>query len=109
MKNILTLILCVLILFLVGCGSAEPSNPEEIQTKGFILGNTNEAGNRDVENYFYYVQDSRTRLCFVTGRLSAEAGVLSHVPCTPEVMTLIQNPNAPTGSIAGATLQGATR
>lgn len=82
-------------LTLASCG-VPSSDPEDIQTTGFILGNTNSADGSAVEKYFYYIQDTRTGLCYVTGRLSGQTGVLSNVPCTPEVLTLVQNANAAT-------------
>lgn len=82
-------------LTLASCG-VSPSDPEDIQTTGFILGNTNSSDGSAVEKYFYYIQDTRTGLCYVTGRLSGQTGVLSNVPCTPEVLALVQNANATT-------------
>ena len=91
MKNKLLVLVCTIILS--ACTPARDA--EDIQTTGFIMGNTNMSEGK-VEKYFYYVKDTRTNLCFVTGRLGSGGGQLSHVPCTPEVLALVQNANAVT-------------
>ena len=89
-------------LALASCGVSQPA--EDIQVTGFIRGNTNSADGDPVDKYFYYIQDTRTGLCYVTGRLTGQTGVLSHVPCTPEVLILIQNPNATTSTPTTGTI-----
>jgi hypothetical protein len=39
--------------------------------------------------YFTYFKDTRTNLCFVSQALGRTYAVMTNVPCTPEVLALI--------------------
>lgn len=41
----------------------------------------------------HYFRDAKTNLCFVGRNLGQPWGVLTHVPCTPEVEDLIKEQN----------------
>ena len=40
---------------------------------------------------FYYLKDPRTNLCFISNSLNFTNALLSNVPCTPEVISLLVN------------------
>lgn len=47
-----------------------------------------------------YLKDNRTNLCYAEYYLGSEYGVLTNVPCSPEVLELIkQNSSVPTQHI----------
>ena len=46
---------------------------------------------QDRVNRFMYLQDSRTHLCYVSYGIGQNYGLLSNVPCSPEVMQAIKD------------------
>jgi hypothetical protein len=45
--------------------------------------------NSSTVNTISYFKDDRTQLCFAASGLGTSLGVLTNVPCTPEVLALI--------------------
>lgn len=50
-------------------------------------------------HFFLYLKDSRTNLCFASYDLGHETGVLTNVPCTPDVEAAIQSDKSLANSV----------
>ena len=69
----------------------------------FGCADSNETINQNIINnyknqmsYIIYLKDNRTNLCYAGNYLGTQYGVLTNVPCTPEVLELIkQNSSIP--------------
>lgn len=83
------LIMGILALGLAAC---EPTS-DTPKVTGFVVGD-GKPYDKDLyeDQFFNYVQDTRTGLCFATGRLGYGEGVLTNVPCSPEVLALVRRP-----------------
>lgn len=70
-------IIVLLSLILFGCSAEQISKMNKEHDDGII-------------KTIYYKKDKRTGLCFASWGLGGNGGLLTNVPCTPEVEKLIK-------------------